>query len=84
MAKKKTTVLRELLGRRQILFRPTVANALQAKMVEKVGFEALSISGVDVMQYNFLGKSKAVTGLHTRQVLTLIVINHARNGQFLF
>ncbi|MFC1987981.1 oxaloacetate decarboxylase [Chloroflexota bacterium] len=45
MTRKKSTVLRELIEREEILLRPTVAIALQAKMAEAIGFEALSISG---------------------------------------
>jgi len=45
MAKKKSAVLRELIEREAILLRPCVAIALQAKMAEAVGFEALGISG---------------------------------------
>ncbi len=51
MTKKKSTVLKELIlsyhQRKKILIRPTVATALQAKMAEAVGFEALSISGAN-------------------------------------
>ncbi|MDH5364069.1 MAG: isocitrate lyase/PEP mutase family protein, partial [Dehalococcoidia bacterium] len=45
MAKKKSAVLRELIEREAILLRPCVAIALQAKMAEAVGFDALGISG---------------------------------------
>jgi len=43
--KKKSSVLRELIESDKILFRPNVAIALQAKMAEAAGFEALGISG---------------------------------------
>jgi len=45
MAKKKSTVLRELIEREEILFRPNVAIALQAQMAEAAGFEAVGVSG---------------------------------------
>jgi 2,3-dimethylmalate lyase len=45
MKKTKTQVLRELINRKQILYRVGVAIALDAIMAEKVGFEAVSISG---------------------------------------
>ena len=54
MNKKQSTVLRDLLARKQILYRPTVANALQAKMAEALGFEAISISG-GLTSANILG-----------------------------
>ena len=37
MTKKKTTVLRELINRKEILYRVGVAIALDAKMAEAVG-----------------------------------------------
>lgn len=48
MTKKRSTVLRELIQRKQILIRPTVATPLQAKMAEALGFEALSTSGANI------------------------------------
>lgn len=45
MAKKMSTVMRELLARKEILLRPAVATALHAKMVEAAGFESMGISG---------------------------------------
>ena len=42
---KKSTVLRNLINEKKILFRPLVAIALQAKMAEAVGFRVLGISG---------------------------------------
>ena len=47
MTKKKTRVLRELINRKEILYRVGVAIALDAKMAEAVGFEAVSISGAN-------------------------------------
>ncbi len=47
MSKKKTTVFKELLQRKKLLMVPIVANALQAKMVEALGFELLIISGAN-------------------------------------
>ena len=47
MTKKKTTILRELVNRKEILYRVGVAIALDAKMAEAVGFEAVSISGAN-------------------------------------
>ncbi len=43
--KKKSTMLRELLGSGQIQLRPLVAIALQAKMAEALGFNVIGISG---------------------------------------
>lgn len=45
MGKKKSTVLRELLERQEILVRLSVAIALQAQMAEKAGFEVVGVSG---------------------------------------
>jgi 2-methylisocitrate lyase-like PEP mutase family enzyme len=45
MTKKKSTVLRELIERGDIIFRLNVAIALQAKMAEAAGFEMVSVSG---------------------------------------
>lgn len=45
MAKKKTTVFRELVERDEILLRPVIALALHAQMVEAAGFEAVGTSG---------------------------------------
>jgi len=47
MTKKKSSVLRELINRKEILFRPLVATAVQAKIAEAAGFEAVGISGSD-------------------------------------
>jgi 2-methylisocitrate lyase-like PEP mutase family enzyme len=44
---KKSKVLRELINRKEILYRVGVALALDAKMAEAVGFEAVSISGAN-------------------------------------
>jgi len=54
MAKKMSTVLRELFEREEILLRPTVATALHARMVEAAGFEAMGISGA-LTAANILG-----------------------------
>ena len=53
MAKKKSTVLRELIEREEILFRPNVAIALQARMAEATGFEALGVSGAHTATHIF-------------------------------
>lgn len=45
MVKKTSTVLRDLIGRGEVLFRPLVAIPLQAQMAEAVGFEVVGISG---------------------------------------
>jgi 2-methylisocitrate lyase-like PEP mutase family enzyme len=45
MSKKKTTQLRELIERDEIVLRPHVAIALQAMMAEAAGFEMVSVSG---------------------------------------
>ena len=42
---RKTTRLRELFYRRELFVLPGVANALQARMVEAAGFEAVHMSG---------------------------------------
>jgi len=44
---KKSKVLRELINRKEILYRVGVALALDAKMAEAIGFEAVSISGAN-------------------------------------
>ena len=45
MRTKKSAVLRELIERHEIVLRPNVALALQAKMAEAAGFETIGISG---------------------------------------
>lgn len=45
MAKKKSTVLRELIEQDEILLRPNVAIAIHAQIAEALGFEAVGISG---------------------------------------
>lgn len=47
MRKKKSTVLKELINRKKILFRVGVAVALDAKMAEANGFEAVGVSGAN-------------------------------------
>jgi 2,3-dimethylmalate lyase len=42
---KKTTALRGLINKKEILLRPLVAIALQAKMAEALGFKVVAISG---------------------------------------
>jgi len=53
MVKKKSTVLKELIEREEILFRLNVAIALQAKMAEAIGFEALGVSGAHTAAHIF-------------------------------
>ena len=53
MTKKKSTVLRELIEREEILFRPSVAIALHAKMAEETGFEAVGVSGAHTAAHIF-------------------------------
>lgn len=65
-AKKKTTVLRELIERDEILYRVGVAIALDAIMAEQLGFEAVSISGS-----NFTGQ---VLGLPDAGLVTMTEI----------
>lgn len=45
MRKKMSTVLKELIDRNEIIFRPNVAIALHAKMAEAAGFEFVGVSG---------------------------------------
>jgi 2,3-dimethylmalate lyase len=61
--KTKTQVLRELINRKKILYRVGVAIAIDAKMAEAVGFEAVSISGA-----NFAGQ---VLGLPDAGLITM-------------
>jgi 2-methylisocitrate lyase-like PEP mutase family enzyme len=71
MTKKKSTVLRELIDRKEILFRVGVAIALDAKMAEANGFEAVGISGA-----NFAGQ---VLGLPDAGLITMTeVVENAR------
>lgn len=53
MLKSKSKVLRELIEREEILFRPNVAIALQAKMAEALGFEAVGVSGAHTAAHIF-------------------------------
>ena len=69
--KSKTKVLRELINRKKILYRVAVAIALDAKMAEAVGFEAVSISGS-----NFASQ---VLGLPDAGLITMTeVVENAR------
>lgn len=71
MIKKKSTVLRELINRKEILYRVGVAIALDAKMAEANGFEAVGISGA-----NFAGQ---VLGLPDAGLITMTeVVENAR------
>jgi len=71
MTKKKSTVLRELINRKQILYRVGVAIALDAKMAEANGFEAVGISGA-----NFAAQ---VLGLPDAGLITMTeVVENAR------
>ena len=71
MTKKKSTVLRELINRKQILYRVGVAIALDAKMAEAYGFEAVGISGA-----NFAAQ---VLGLPDAGLITMTeVVENAR------
>jgi 2,3-dimethylmalate lyase len=45
MAEKRSTVLRRLINREEILFRPGVAIALHAQIAQALGFEAVGASG---------------------------------------
>lgn len=66
MKKTKTQVLRELISRKEILYRVGVAIAIDAKMAEAVGFEAVGISGA-----NFTGQ---VLGLPDAGLVTMTEI----------
>ena len=53
MKEKKSTRLRELINRPEILFRPGVALAIHAQMAEAHGFEAVGVSGGNTATHIF-------------------------------